>query len=64
MFGKEITRGLSDFQTQVDVLTKGELGRGGSAGGLVAAGLGAAVVFAPLQTLPALLRSFNSCSGY
>jgi hypothetical protein len=55
MFGKEITRGLRDFQKQVDVLTKGEVGRGGSAGGLVAAGLGAAVVFAPLQTLPALL---------
>ena len=55
MFGKEITRGLRNFQKEVDVLTKGELGRGGSAGGLVAAGLGAAVVFAPLQTLPALL---------
>ena len=55
MFGKEITRGLRSFQKEVDVLTKRELGRGGSAGGLVAAGLGAAVVFAPLQTLPALL---------
>jgi len=55
MFGKEMTRGLRDFQRQVDILTKGEIGRGGSAGGLVAAGLGAAVVFAPLQTLPALL---------
>jgi len=51
MFGKEITRGLRSFQKEVDILTKGELGRGGSAGGLVAAGLGAAIVFAPLQTL-------------
>ena len=55
MFGKEVTRGLRAFQREIDVLTKGESGRGGSAGGLVAAGLGAAVVFAPLQTLPALL---------
>ena len=55
MFGKETTRGLRAFQREVDVLTKGELGRGGAAGGLVAAGLGAAIVFAPLQTLPALL---------
>lgn len=55
MFGKEITRGLRAFQREVDVLTKGEIGRGGSAGGLVAAGLGAAIVFAPLQTLPTLV---------
>ena len=55
MFGKEVTRGLRAFQREIDVLTKGESGRGGAAGGLVAAGLGAAVVFAPLQTLPALI---------
>jgi len=55
MFGKEITRGLRAFQREVDVLTKGESGRGGAAGGLVAAGLGAAIVFAPLQTLPTLV---------
>jgi len=55
MFGKEVTRGLRAFQREVDVLTKGESGRGGAAGGLIAAGLGAAVVFAPLQTLPALI---------
>ena len=55
MFGKEVTIGLKSFQREVDTLTKGELGRGGAAGGLVAAGLGAAIVFAPLQTLPALL---------
>jgi len=54
MFGKEITRGLRAFQKEVDVLTKGEVGRGGAAGGLVAAGLGAAIVFAPLQSLPVL----------
>ena len=55
MFGKETTRGLRDFQKQVDILTAGEIGRGGSAGGLVAAGLGAAVVFAPLASLKPLL---------
>ena len=55
MFGKEVTQGLRAFQREIDVLTKGESGRGGAAGGLVAAGLGAAVVFAPLQTLPALI---------
>ena len=55
MFGKETARGLRDFQKQLDILTKGEAGRGGAAGGLVAAGLGAAVVFAPLQSLRPLL---------
>ena len=30
----------------------GEAGRGGAAGGLIAAGLSAAIVFAPLATLP------------
>ena len=55
MFGKDVARGLRNFQKEVDVLTKGESGRGGAAGGLVAAGLGAAIIFAPLQTLPALI---------
>jgi len=55
MFGKETTRGLRAFQKEIDILTKGESGRGGAAGGLVAAGIGAAVVFAPLQTLPAIV---------
>ena len=54
MFGKEVTQGLKDFQRYVDISTVGEIGRGGSAGGLVAAGIAAGVVFAPLATLPTL----------
>ena len=52
MFGVETRRGLRDLQFQIDVLTAGEAGRGGAAGGLIAAGLSAAIVFAPLATLP------------
>ena len=52
MFGVETRRGLRDLQFQIDVLTGGEAGRGGAAGGLIAAGLSAAIVFAPLATLP------------
>ena len=54
MFGKEVTLGLKDFQRYIDLSTVGELGRGGSAGGLVAAGIAAGIVFAPLATLPTL----------
>jgi hypothetical protein len=54
MFGKEVTQGLKDFQRFIDLSTVGELGRGGSAGGLVAAGIAAGIVFAPLATLPTL----------
>jgi hypothetical protein len=54
MFGKEVTQGLKDFQRYIDLSTVGEIGRGGSAGGLVAAGIAAGVVFAPLATLPTL----------
>jgi hypothetical protein len=54
MFGKEVTQGLKDFQRYIDLSTVGELGRGGSAGGLVAAGIAAGIVFAPLATLPTL----------
>jgi len=52
MFGAETRRGLRAFQEQVDVLTAGEPGRGGAAGGLIAAGLSAAIVFAPLANIP------------
>jgi len=52
MFGAETRRGLRAFQQQVDVLTAGEPGRGGAAGGLIAAGLSAAIVFAPLANIP------------
>ena len=54
MFGKEITQGLKNFSKEVDVLTKGEKGRGGSAGTLIAAGISAAIIFAPLAALPTL----------
>ena len=54
MFGKEVTQGLKDFQRYIDLSTVGEIGRGGSAGGLVAAGIAAGIVFAPLATLPTL----------
>jgi hypothetical protein len=54
MFGKEVTLGLKDFQRYIDLSTVGEIGRGGSAGGLVAAGIAAGIVFAPLATLPTL----------
>ncbi len=52
MFGSETRRGLRAFQEQIDVLTGGEPGRGGAAGGLIAAGLSAAIVFAPLANIP------------
>lgn len=52
MFGSETRRGLRAFQQQIDVLTGGEPGRGGAAGGLIAAGLSAAIVFAPLANIP------------
>jgi|TARA_R100000149_G_C5879075_1_gene143449 hypothetical protein len=54
MFGREITKDLRQFQRQVDALTVGEKGRSGGAGGLVAAGLAATIVFNPLSTLPVL----------
>ena len=50
MFGKEVTQGLKDFQRYIDLSTVGEIGRVGSAGGLVAAGIAAGIVFAPLAT--------------
>ena len=52
MFGAETRRGLRDLQQQIDILTGGEPGRGGAAGGLVAAGISAAIVFQPLTALP------------
>jgi len=54
MFGSETRKGLRALQQQIDVLTGGEPGRGGAAGGLVAAGLSAAIVFAPLANIPTL----------
>ena len=54
MFGRDVAKGLRNFQREVDVLTKGESGRSGGAGGLIAAGIAASIVFAPLATLPIL----------
>ena len=69
MFGKEVTQGLKDFQRYIDLSTVGEIGRGGSAGGLVAAGIAAGIVFAPLATLPtlaglAVMRQLFSSPGF
>ena len=51
MFGKEFARDLKHFADTIDVLTKGEIGRGNFPGALVAAGMAAGVVFAPLASL-------------
>ena len=69
MFGREVTQGLKDFQRYIDLSTVGEIGRGGAAGGLVAAGIAAGIVFAPLATLPtlaglAVMRQLFSSPGF
>jgi len=55
MFGKELSQGLRNFQRQLDTLTKQEAGRGGAAGGLVAAGIGASLALNPIAVLPSVL---------
>ena len=55
MFGKELTQNLRNFQRSIDVLTKQEAGRGGAAGGLVAAGIGASLALNPIAVLPTVL---------
>jgi hypothetical protein len=55
MFGKELSQGLRNFQRQIDILTKQEAGRGGAAGGLVAAGIGASLALNPIAVLPSVL---------
>ena len=55
MFGKELTQGLRNFQRSVDTITKQEAGRGGAAGGLVAAGIGASLALNPIAVLPTVL---------
>jgi hypothetical protein len=53
MFGKELAKDLRTFQKEIDILTLGEAGRGsGGAGGLVAAGIAASIIFNPLSALP------------
>jgi len=51
MFGKEFAKDLKHFADTIDVLTKGEIGRGNFPGALVAAGIAAGVVFAPLASI-------------
>ncbi len=55
MFGKELSQGLRNFQREIDILTKQEAGRGGAAGGLVAAGIGASLALNPIAVLPSVL---------
>jgi len=55
MFGKELSQGLRNFQRQIDTLTRLEAGRGGAAGGLVAAGIGASLALNPIAVLPSVL---------
>ena len=54
MFGKEFTRDIKNFADTIDVLTKGEIGRGNFPGALVAAGIAAGIVFAPLAAIPTI----------
>jgi len=51
MFGKEFVTDLKNFANTVDILTKGEVGRGNFPGSLVAAGIAAGIAFAPLASL-------------
>ena len=54
MFGKEFTKDIKHFADTIDALTKGEIGRGNFPGALVAAGIAAGVVFAPLAAIPTI----------
>ena len=67
MFGKETTRGLRNFQKEIDILTRGEVGTGGAAGTLIAAGI--AVNAFNIQMLPtiaglAIMRNVLSRPGF
>ena len=55
MFGKEFTTDIKNFADTIDVLTKGEIGRGNFPGALVAAGIAAGIVFAPLAAIPTIV---------
>ena len=54
MFGKEFTKDIKHFADTIDVLTKGEIGRGNFPGALIAAGIAAGIVFAPLAAIPTI----------
>jgi len=55
MFGKRFTQDINSFADTIDILTKGEVGRGNFPGSLVAAGIAAGIAFAPLATLPTVI---------
>ena len=66
MFGQEVTQGLKAFQKAIDVGTIGEVGRGGAAGTLVAAGIAVnALSIGMLPTVAglAIMRSVFSRPG-
>jgi hypothetical protein len=54
MFGRETTKSLKNLADTIDILTKGEAGRGAVAGGIVAAGIGASILFTPFAALPTI----------
>jgi|TARA_R100000081_G_C4819413_1_gene178231 hypothetical protein len=58
MFGKEFVTDLKNFANTVDILTKGEVGRGNFPGSLVAAGIAAGIAFAPLASLSTIAGLF------
>tara|TARA_R100000278_G_scaffold29916_1_gene27490 strand:- start:668 stop:3973 length:3306 start_codon:yes stop_codon:yes gene_type:complete len=55
MFGRRFTQDINSFADTIDILTKGEVGRGNFPGSLVAAGIAAGIAFAPLATLPTVI---------
>ena len=66
MFGQEVTQGLKAFQKAIDISTIGEVGRGGAAGTLVAAGIAVnALSIGMLPTVAglAIMRSVFSRPG-
>ena len=55
MFGKEFVQDINSFADIINALTKGEVGRGNGPGALIAAGIGAGIVFYPLQAIPTIV---------
>jgi hypothetical protein len=55
MFGKEFVQDINSFADVINALTKGEVGRGNGPGALIAAGIGAGIVFYPLQAIPTII---------
>jgi len=55
MFGKEFVQDINSFADVINALTKGEVGRGNGPGALIAAGIGAGIIFFPLQSIPTII---------